>query len=417
MIPLYSNNSEVRNIHGITIGNADNTYRITELSTKNIYSEQTTKDLKLVKFTLPDLQPGCIIEYSYELITPNIFNFKTWYFQADIPKLHSLFNPVIPANFKYNISLRGYLPLATNASRLLKEKFQYNNLRYDCTDLYFAMDSVPAFVEEDFMTSADNFRAAVYFELSEQVLKSGNSEYYTKSWKYEDEYLQRHKDFGLQLKNDRLLKKTIPLILPADTSALARAKAITAYIKKQIKWNKQFDIFTTGNITDALEKHTGNTADINFSLIAALNLAGIPTDIAILSTRDNIVPNKLYPVITNFNDVVALAHINGREYWLDATDPDLGFGQLPLQCLNDSARIIPRDGPSYWKLIAPNQMLKETYTFKGKLNPNGRLEGYLTIKSDSYTASIKRKMIAACNSVDEYADKKADANPGITWKD
>src|SRR5690606_39843256 len=69
----------------------------TDLDKKNIFNENTSKYVDLVKFALPNIKDGSVVEYSYELESPFIFNFRSWEFQWDIPKIYSEYVAIIPS--------------------------------------------------------------------------------------------------------------------------------------------------------------------------------------------------------------------------------------------------------------------------------------------------------------------------------
>src|SRR5690606_31665583 len=111
-------------------------------------------------------------------------------------------------------------------------------------------------------------------------------------------------------------------------------KAVFAYIKDRIKWNNYLGKYSEKDVKKALEARSGNIGDINLALISALNAAGFNPDAVILSTRQNGVVGDLYPVITEFDYVIAKLNIGGTDYLLDASEPLLPFGLLPMRCLN-----------------------------------------------------------------------------------
>ena len=116
VIPIYKrdNNSyeTVAEIKAITYNLDENgSLEKTELAPKKIYRENKNKYWDLVKFAMPNLREGCVIEYSYELTSPYKFNFRTWTFQSDIPKIASEYVAHIPAIYNYNVSLKGFLQL------------------------------------------------------------------------------------------------------------------------------------------------------------------------------------------------------------------------------------------------------------------------------------------------------------------
>src|SRR5690606_13980299 len=100
------------------------------------------------------------------------------------------------------------------------------------------------------------------------------------------------------------------------------------HIKTWFKWNQYYGKYSDEGIKRALEKRSGNVTDINLSLVAALSAAGVDAEAVVLSTRDNGMVNKLYPILSDFNYVIAKVNIDDQSYFLDATDPLLPFGLL-----------------------------------------------------------------------------------------
>src|SRR5690606_21306612 len=203
-IPLRmfnSNNEYAINIKGVS-HHIDEGNRIvsTELKRGDVFSEKVSEYLTLSKFTLPNIRPGSVIDINYTIVSPDIFKFRSWDFQSDIPKLKSDYNVHIPAIFKYNVTLRGPLKLKDTKSQLNRECLVFNGRRIDCSDITYSMENIPAFVEEDYMLAADNYRSAVYFELEEALSSSGSVNRYTKKWGDVDRELMTDKSFGRQLK-------------------------------------------------------------------------------------------------------------------------------------------------------------------------------------------------------------------------
>lgn len=276
------------------------------------------------------------------------------------------------------------------------------------------MKDVPALIEEDYMTSPTNFRSAIYFELSDYSRIRGGKKSITKTWKDVDNELVSEKSFGDQMKRKDVFNELLPKILENTSDDLSKAKAIYAYIRKNIKMNGFIGIYSETNIKNALEKHSGNTGDINLALIAALSAANLDAEAVILSTRENGVVNNLYPVITGFDYVVAKVNIGDQSYLLDASQPLLPFGLLPLHCINGNGRVINLKKPSYWYDVKASQKESTKYILDGELTSDGKLKAKLTTYSSGYAALKKRQRIVAANSVDEYVEKLDEQMPGIS---
>jgi transglutaminase-like putative cysteine protease len=379
--------------------------RQTELDHSKIYKVNENKYFNLVKFGMPNLRKGCVIEYKYTTESPFLFNFQPWEFQAKIPKIHSEYHANIPAVYQYNISLRGALKLTKNTSEIDRDCFSYYGTKCDCSNLTFIMDNVPAFIEEEYMTASKNFLSAIYFELSEYFNFSNSAKTkVTKEWRDVDYSLKSNEYFGSQIKRSGLMKDRITDVIANKTDDYSKAKAIYEYIQKTFKWNKFYGKYSDDGIRKAMDAHTGSIGDINLSLIAGLKAAGLNTEAVLLSTRDHGVINRLFPVESDFDYVIAKVNIGDKSYLLDASDPLLGFGMLPLRCINDQGRVISFEKESYWLDIAEPQKGATTTTFDLTLQPDGKLKGTYKKFSVGYAAYEKRKEIKKFNSIDEYVE-------------
>jgi hypothetical protein len=416
VIPMYKDDSRqemVSDLKASTFNYINGNFVETVMDKKAIFIENRSKYTQLTKFTLPNVKEGSIIEYSYKLKSPRIFNFKTWEFQSDIPKVSSEYLVYIPGIYNYNVSLRGYLKLTDQKSEISKECLRINGANVDCSKISYLMKNVPAFIEEENMTAPSNFKSAIYFELSDFTNPNGAKVSYTKTWKDVDYELTSDKSFGAQMKRKDLYKDLIPAIIKNSSTELEKAKAIFEYVKKQIKWNNYYGVFSEESIKKSLETRSGNIADINLNLIAALSAANLDAEAVILSTRENGNINKLYPIISDFNYVIAKVNLGDKSYLLDASEPLLPFGLLPLRCINDQGRVINLKKASYWIDLKASQKATTSYILFGKLNNDGKLTGTLTTHSQGYAAYNKRREIKQYGSIDEYVEKIDERLPRI----
>jgi len=410
-IPVYNNSDHdayetVSEIEGVTFYNDDNgSAQKTELENKKIYPVKENKHWAYYNFALPALRNGCVIEYKYRLESPYWDEMPAWHFQSDIPKIYSEYEVHIPGFWTFNASIKGFLKLTKNSAEIEQKCFSSGGASCDCSLLIYGMKDIPAFIDEDYMTSSKNFLSAINFELVEWTNPyTGAKTKVTKEWKDIDYQLKDDADFGGQIKKRGLFKERIVPVIAGKTDDLEKAKAVYAYIQRSFKWNDFFGIQSIDGLSKALDAHSGSAADINLSLVNALNAAGLNTETVLLSTRENGNVNPLYPVINDFNYVIAKVNIGGQSYLLDATDPLLPFGMLPLRCLNDKGRVFSLDKPSYWMDLNLPQKEKTTYALDFTLQDNGKLKGTFIHYSMGYQAYEKRKAIKKFNSFDEYVE-------------
>ncbi|MNJ93583.1 hypothetical protein D3C87_112670 [compost metagenome] len=418
-IPSYKRGSYIRDyfdeLKAVTYNLENGRIEKTELENKKVFRENYSAYLDLNKFTLPNIKEGSIIEVSYRTLEQDLFNFKTWEFQDDIPKIQSQYIAIIPASFAYNVVLRGPYKLTDQKAEALKEYIFLDGLRMDCSKLTYTMKNIPAFVEEDYMTSPTNFKSAIYYELESIFYPStGSKKTFSKTWKDVDTDLMNEKAFGGQLKKTDLFKANLATIVSPTDTKLEKAKKIYNYINKQIKWNNYLGKYAESGIEKALEKRTGNIGDINLALVTALLAADLEAYPIILSTRRNGTPNALFPVLSDFDYVIACVDVDGVKYKLDASNPYLPFGELPLQCLNERGRIIYSKKSSDWFPLTVEESSDVNYVLEGALDEQSKIKGKLTISSRGNKAFLKRQHIAKFNSLEEYWEKLDEEMPNVT---
>ncbi|WP_127138363.1 DUF3857 domain-containing protein [Flagellimonas oceanensis] len=368
------------------------------------------------RFTFPNVQEGSILEYVYEIQSPFFHNLNGWKFQESIPKVYTEYNAEIPGNYKYNRTLKGKLNLDVNDATIKKDCFYIprSSEAADCEVLKYVMKDVPAFKEgESFMLSPKNYRSALEFELSEHLSFDGSINRYTKTWKDVDREFKADKDLGRQLKKENFFERNVPAQLTnSPGSKIERAKKIYQFVKDYYTWNGDYGIFWDNRVKEAFDERKGNVAEINITLINLLNSAGIDAEMMVLSTRNNGLPKKTHPVMTDFNYLVAKANIDDDTYLLDATEKNLSFGMLPYRCLNYYGRVMDLKGESYWYDIVPENRNSRSVRIQMELDlDNGLVTGNYDDISMGYEALSKRDQISS-KTKEDYLNEIEDAAYG-----
>lgn len=355
------------------------------------------------KFAVPNVRVGSVIEIAYALESPFIFNFRNWEFQSHLPKIRSEYWATIPGNYLYNITFRGFLKLTQNKDELVKNCFNPGGSHWsDCLRYKWAIDNVPAFIEEDYMTARSNFISMINFELSEIVYFDGRKDRVTKEWKDAEQELRTSERFGQQLKRGKsIVDGHVDAVLATETDPLAKAHKVYDFIKNWYKWDEFYGIYSELGIKKAFDEHQGNVGDINLSLVAALRYAGIEADPLVLSTRNNGLPIELHPVLSDFNYVIAKARIGDKDYLLDAVDDFVPFGTIPERCLNGKGRVFGEKG-SYWYDLKTSVKARKRSLIQMTLQPDGLIKGSVENVYTGYDAIDERKSLFNAGSNDKY---------------
>lgn len=405
-IPLYKfdfyNVDKLLEVRASSFASTTSGIQENKMDSRDVYTEDVSEHVILKKFAIPNVQVGNVIEVQYRLQSPYIFNFKGWEFQSHLPKLHSEYWAIIPANYLYNIALKGFLKLDMQDAERVRDCFSIGGSSADCSRLKFAMDSIPAFVEEEYMTAPVNFIASLNFELVEIRKFSGTVDKITKEWRDVEEELRQSKNFGAQLKRGKDVLGDGPgqLVLQQQ-DPLKKAEAIYVLIRDHYKWNGRYNKYSEDGIKKAYESGEGNAGDINLSLVAALRYAGLEADPVLLSTRDNGFVTELYPVLSDFNYVVARVMIDDKIYLLDATDSFIPFGVLPIRCLNGKGRVIG-DRKTDWLPLAPEVKKATTTYINAQMQKDGSIKGKMKCSYIGYAGIERRKEIYGFEDMAEY---------------
>lgn len=419
-IPLYKTDAREESVSHVRASayNIENgSMQESKLNAKAIFKEEQSKHWTVTKFAIPNVKEGSVIEVFYRKESPFIFKFHGWEFQSEIPKLYSEYHALIPGNYLYNITLKGFLKLEKNENQLVKECFAPGGgNKADCSSFHWAMKDIPAFVTEKYMTAKSNFLSSINFELSEVRFFDGRVDKVTKEWKDAETELRKEEKFGVQLKKGKdLFENEVKLILAVEKNEFRRVESIYNMVRSSYVWNEKMGLFSENGIKKAFTNKTGNVADINLALIAALKLADIPVEPVILSTRENGLPIDIHPVLSDFNYVVARVKVKEKYYLLDATDKTVPFGVLPLRCLNGKGRALADEG-SFPVDLLTNEKRKIQAVYTLDLKPSGDIEGTLQIKYFGYAALDKRQEIFQFPNLDSYVDdfKKNAARFAVT---
>lgn len=412
-IPLYKNEygeETVRAIYASSYNIVNGHVQQTSLESKSIFTEKNGQYYNVTKFAIPNAKVGSVIEYQYRLRSPFKFNFRTWDFQSDIPKMVSEYHTVIPANYTYNVTLRGYLDLASHDSKIMQECFRLNGGSADCAFNTYLMKNIPAFKEEEFMTSKNNFLSSIRYELQQIKDFNGSVNKYTKEWKDADLEFKNSPSFGQQLKRSHgVLEEAVDAVIVGGDDMLTKAKKIYDLVKFRYIWNGMYGDHAENGIKKAFDEKKGNVGDINLTLVAALRYAGLTVDPVLIGTRGLGRPVEIHPVLSDFNYVIAKLDLDGKTYLLDAVDDFMPFGSISIACYNGIGRVMNSEG-SFWMDIKPTEKDRTSTMITLKFSEDGDVTGTISEMYYGYAATRKRKQLAEFEDQRSYLEKKKASN-------
>ncbi len=401
---------KLKDLSGTTYNLENDEITHTKLQDNEIFEENYNEYYTLIKFTLPNIKEGSVIVFNYTIESPFIYKYKGWDFQGDIPKLHSEYNTSIPGNYEYNIKLVGLKKFDVYEDQIELYCIEVGGgASANCVKTKYVMKDIPAFINENYMTTKSNYLSRIEYELKTIKHFDGRVEHISKAWKTVDSELKNDNNIGRQLG-----KKT-GLDHPFDKSQndLEKAKAIYSYVQKNYTWNEEYNIFKDVSIKNLLKEKSGNVSEINMLLHNLLEENDISVMPILLSTRNNGFPTKIYPVISDFNYLINQVIIDDNAYFLDATDKYLSFGELPFRCLNEYGRVIDFKKGSYWIDIVPEKISTMQHRFELSMTSDDILKGSIGVVRNGYHALNVKK--AYYENPESYLKFYKDTYPSIQF--
>lgn len=410
------NNEEFKSIKAITY-NLENGKEIkTKMGKDALFDEMADKNHKRVKFSLPNVKEGSVLDVTYEICSPYIFNLNNWKFQSSIPTIRSEYHVFMPEYFTYKNWITGYVPIQ-KLSEYNTERFSYireseitNSGRQSggIEDFearvdhwtYIAKD-VPAFISEPFITTINDYLAYVDFELVSRRFPGEVAKFYTTTWKDINDDLMNDEDFGKQLKRSGHLKDLVAEINGSANDQ--KSKMIMAYesIKKKLVWDGRYRIYPLSGISKPFNNGGGTSADINLNLIALLRELGLKADPVLISTRSNGMLKPGQVILSQFNHVIASVQIDDKIFLLDAIDPYCPSFMLPPNSLNGEGLKVSETGFE-WVDLYSKLVSQQTYFGQMTMNEHLEIEGKISNSYENFAALKMRKDIKAKTNLDEY---------------
>ncbi len=411
---------------------------IHELDKRSIFDEDIDGEWRRMRFTLPALQPGSVIEYRYKVVSTNPEYFPSWAFQSGEPVLWSEFRAEIPEIFHYVSAFQGQLqPEVAEQEPYSREMHWTIDLEDESmfgrsheiarasTEVRgvkrrWVMRDIPALREEPYMTTPEDFRAKIRFELAEigrpsaqMVRVSLGSETVMvpatrlpvtpvmTSWEQLAEELMGSRDFGKQIGQHRAVRDQAQAIVAGIADPVQRAVAIYDFVRTTMVWTGERGVLLRQGLDEALRARSGTGPEIALLMVSMLREAGLESHPVIMSTRSHGQVMSAYPLVSQFNHVLAYVEVDSVGYLLDATDPKRPFTLLPREALNGVGFLVRHPDPG-WVPITPPDDYWHRHSLDAGLDASGRLTGTVRILEGGYSALDSRGALDEAESPAEF---------------
>lgn len=396
-IPYYiedrQNSELVEGIEAITYNFEDGKLNKVDLNPKNIFEEKVDNKWSIKKVTLSDVRPGSVIEIKYTISTPFFFNMRRWSFQRKIPVVDSKLRYRAIPYYEYTYLMRGatkFDELQTEASAF---DTHFGSLVYKELIYNFGMKNLPAFKDEEFITSEKDYMVALDFQLSKIYYPRGGQKDIITTWPQMCDEFLKDDNFGKYIKDaEKEGKKILPTLALDTEIPLKRTEELAKYVKRMYNWNGDNSKYSSGKLADFLKRKTGNSADINLYLIGLLKAANIDANPVVMSTRGNGIIQSSHPFQQLLDYVLVEVSIDNKKYYIDATEPLLYFTDLPKRCMS-VAGLVVKPKSEEWIFIKQKQLSMTQHSLKVNIFPDqNKIEVNAKYGSIGYNAYFYRNI-------------------------
>jgi hypothetical protein len=359
-------------------------------------------------FTMPDVQPGCIIEYKYKVqFDRNYYWAPGWNVQDDLFTRDAEFSirppggAFAPATFAHTIGL----------GKEVKPEKQKNG------DYALVLHDIPGLTEEDYTMPKDMLRGRVEFIFKNPDLVKQSKDQY---WKAQDKAINQSVDKYIN-KKDALQQVVAAATTPSDSP---ETKLRKLYARVQTIRNLDYEDRTTqewkrqkiqedNNVEDVLKRNYGYNREINDVFIGLARAAGFEANQVLIAPRNE---HFFYPDFqddSELTDDIVCVKLNGQDVFLDPAAKYYPYGTLPWNETGVTGLLVDKEGGQF--VNVPFSRSSDDVTERRAtlhLNADGSLSGTLEVSFMGARASGTRHEESAA---DEAGRKKDLADKIKAW--
>lgn len=385
-IQLYkgkSENEKISKIKAFSYNLENGEIVKTKLEKSQIYEEDVSENIKLIKFAMPKVKPGTVVDVQYEIKSPFIYSIPIFYFQHYIPVHFAEMKITVPDFLSMAPVVKGnkYFQVEEEVTRLQNRQAYF---------VKYTLEDVEPIEEDEYVLSENDFRCGIKYEVHSVKWSSTDIDYYSEDWETIGNNLLEQGNFGGQLKK-KLKNLDFDFTKLNTLSDLEKVKRIYSYVNNNFSWNKEIGDYPEEGLVDFIKNKSGNVADFNLLILNMLKKIGLESYPFVIKSRNYGILNEGYPSLTELNYLLALVVINDKIYFLDASSKDHPFGLLPLRAINISGLLVEKDKSRIVNMTNPNLYLSLRKCDYDLNIEEGCLEGEGEISNNKF-ASVKYRL-------------------------
>jgi len=391
---IFNQSESVSGIKGYTYKLSGGKVEKIPLDKKSIVKEKKSKYLREVRFEMPQVEPGDVVEWKYTVSSPRV-GVDEIRLQDTIPigKLH--FSFAYPdEQLTMMPHIRGFVNFQ------LQPSYTDDNLKV------FKIDktNIPAYVPEPYSGNPDNYFAAIAFQVT--ALQAGLETIDLKlNWNEFTKKIFSVPELKKKMYQTDYFEQALDSVVKGLTDTDEKIRAIYDWTKQKIRWDKQKEEEGSFDIVKAFKEGKGNATEINLNFINFLSSIGVEAYPVLISTVENGVP--LYPSLVAFDRMITAVKKGDNFILADASEKNAPFGVLPEKDLNFKGRLVRRDGSSEWVNLYPEKPAVRLTVVNATPAPaDGKITGLATVQNNRQLALKKRNELDTVKNEKEWLERQ-----------
>lgn len=392
-IPYYFDN-DMEQISNIRAQTYEPSGKRIPLNQQNIKTININERYNVKEFTMPQVEDGSVLEYSYVIRRRYIEQLPDFYLSHQVPTSEAKVTITYPGYLRYKAFVENFdgpvnRDFAYRDTSSVPKIFVYPQPKPIITERWTA-HNIPAVKKVPYISSLNDYRGKIRFLLDEFGIPRQPLE---NSWEVVVRRMREKTNPLDFIQQNRMAEALGDSISGAHPSASKEAlqDSIYRYVNQQVKYSGAYSPYSTESDSMALSGKPADQASINQTLIAMLQGAGIEAHPILISSRKSGQIDKDFPSFYQFNAQMVYSKIGGQTYFMDASFPHSQPGLIPVDMYSGPGLLLKSDSFE-WVDIQPK---KSAFNIKvdvdAKLTADGTLKGKVTARQDGYPAQQIRK--------------------------
>ena len=419
---------DVEDIKAVAFNMVNGKMKKTVMNKDSIKVEKINNWNYQLRFNIPDVHVGTVIEYEYNIHSQLFYMLHDWYPQCEIPVQYAFLDMDIPTYLIFNVEEKGIQRLSYRCTTgAMNYKLVSDPLARPVsipTNHYtFMGQNLKAMPKPPYVWSMNDHNAGITADLKSFSLRGTLQMEYASTWELVDAMLKGDEDLGEQLTKHSPLSEQLQNVgVNNITNERERAVAVVREVMKHVKWDGTYGIWPQ-KTEQTLKNGGGSNADINMLLIQSLRDAGLEAVPVVLRKRDEgQLPHNFPSIMKLTSYVVGIVLPGGTLTYVDAsTAVDGALDILPEVMQVERARALISSG-SKWVNLQQLPRAQKKMVINATLTADGQLSGTQTtvyqgtellhfrqaLRTEGSNA-LKEQLARQCNmQIESYEVEHAD---------